>query len=129
MSMRTARFLVVLAGLVLPYAARVPQGMEWLRQYTNLGPGGWLLFGAFNAIAWGAMLAISLAYRRPVSLLAPCLFGFAYLAVAHNGLDLRADAQAGIALVFIPIYALVPIAVGGILGYLLDRGLRRGRPA
>jgi len=40
-------------------------------------------------------------------------------------LDLRADAQASLALVFLPIYALLSIAVGGVLGYLLDRFLRR----
>jgi hypothetical protein len=124
MTMRNARFIVVLVGVLLPYAARLPRGIEWLRQYTDASPGGWLFFAAFNAIAWGAMLAISLMYRRPVSLLAPSLLGFGFLAWAHATVDLKADAQAAIALVFIPIYALVPIAIGGAMGYVVDRRMR-----
>jgi hypothetical protein len=124
MTMRNARFIVVLVGVLLPYAARLPRGIEWLRQYTDTSLGGWLFFAAFNAIAWGAMLAISLMYRRPVSLLAPGLLGFGFLAWAHATVDLKADAQAAIALVFIPIYALVPIAIGGAMGYVVDRRMR-----
>lgn len=81
--------------------------------------------GAFNAVAWGALLGISFLYRRAISLLVPCAFGFGALAWAHATLDLRADAQSALALIFIPIYALLPIAVGGALGYVLDRRLRR----
>lgn len=125
MTMRNARLIVVLIGIVLPYAARLPRGTEWLEQYTDIGLGGWLLFAAFNAIAWGAILALSFMYRRPASLIAPCLLGFGYLAWAHSTLDLGADAQSAIALVFIPIYALVLIAVGGAVGYIVDRKLRR----
>lgn len=125
MRMRTARFLVILVGLALPYAARLPRGAQWLAQYTDTAIGGWLFLGAFNAIAWGALLGISFLYRRPISLLVPCAFGFGALAWAHATLDLRADAQSALALIFIPIYALLPIAVGGALGYVLDRRLRR----
>jgi len=125
MTMRNARFILVLVGVLLPYAARLPHGIEWLQQYTDESLGGWLFFAAFNAIAWGAILAISFMYRRPASLVAPCLLGFGFLTWAHTALDLRADAQAAIALIFIPIYALVPIAVGGAIGYIVDRRLRR----
>ncbi|PPT95601.1 hypothetical protein [Xanthomonas arboricola] len=125
MTMRSARFVIVLVGVLLPYAARLPRGAQWLAQYTDTAIGGWLFFGAFNAIAWGALLGISFLYRRPISLLVPCAFGFGALAWAHATLDLRADAQSALALIFIPIYALLPIAVGGALGYLLDRRLRR----
>ncbi|PKV11583.1 hypothetical protein [Xanthomonas prunicola] len=125
MTMRNSRFILVLVGVLLPYAARLPRGVEWLAQYTGTAIGGWLFFAAFNAIAWGALLGISFLYRRPVSLLIPCALGFGALAWAHATLDLRADAQSALALIFIPIYALLPIAVGGALGYLLDRRLRR----
>ncbi|WP_114996584.1 hypothetical protein [Xanthomonas campestris] len=124
MTMRSCRFMIVLVGVLLPYAARLPRGAEWLAQYTDTAIGGWLLLGAFNAIAWGALLGISFLYRRPISLLVPCALGFGALACAHATLDLRADAQSALALIFIPIYALLPIAVGGALGYLLDRRLR-----
>lgn len=125
MRMRNARLLLVLIGVVLPYAARLPGGIDWLRQYTDTGLAGWLFLGGFNAIAWGTLLAISLFYRRPVALLVPCLLGFGTLAWAHATLNLRADAQSSLGLIFIPIYALLPIAVGGVLGYVLDRRLRR----
>lgn len=83
------------------------------------------VFAALNAVAWGCILALSFKYERPASLLAPCILGFGYLAWAYGTLDLSANPNAAIALVIIPFYALVPIAVGGILGYIVDRMLRR----
>ncbi len=127
--MTRARWLVVATGVALPYLARLPGGLDWLRQYTDAGLGGALLLGGFNAIAWGAIVGISLAYRHARSLLAPALAGFGALAWAHATLDLRADAQAAIALVFLPIYALLPIAIGGAVGYAIDRRLRVGLAA
>jgi hypothetical protein len=128
-SMRNARIVVVVIGVLLPFVARLPGGLDWMGQYL-LGSVGLLLFvSGFNAIAWGAILACSLAYRRPASLVLPALFGFAFLAWGHYEVDLRADAQASLALVFLPIYALLPIAIGGVLGYLLDRHLRRAPAA
>jgi len=119
-----ARIAIVLLAILLPYLARLPGGMAWLAQYTNADVRGWLFLQAFNAIAWGSILAISLLYRRPVPLLVPALFGFSYLAWAHYSLDLAGDAQAAVGIVFIPIYALVPIFFGGVGGYLIDRRLR-----
>lgn len=125
MTMRKARLIIVVVGIVLPYLARVPRGSEWLGQYVDTGFGGWLFFSALNAIAWGFILALSFKYERPVSLLAPCILGFGFLAWAHGTLDLSANPNAAIALVIIPVYALVLIAVGGIFGYIVDRMLRR----
>lgn len=121
MTMFKARIIIVLVGLLLPYAARLPRGAAWLQQYTDHGLGAWLFLGVCNAIAWGAILATSLLYRRPASLLAPSLFGFGFLAWAHCSLDLTADAQAAVALIFIPIFALAPILFGAVIGYFLDR--------
>lgn len=125
MTMRKARFIIAVVGSVLPFFSRLPQGSEWLAQYTDTGFGGWMFLSVSNAIAWGCILAVSSKYERPVSLLVPCVLGFGFLAWAHGTLDLSADPQAAIALVIIPIYALVPIVVGGKLGYVLDRKLRR----
>ena len=121
MTMRKARLIVMLVGMLLPYAARLPHGIGWLAQYTDNGIGAWLFMGAFNAIPWGAIIAVSFLYKRPSSLWAPALLGFGFLAFAHYSLDLAADAQAAVALVFIPIYALVPIAIGAIVGYFMGR--------
>lgn len=125
MTMSKARFLIVVFGILVPYLARLPGGSAWLVQYTNGGLLSWLLIGAFNAIAWGCLVALSFKYARPVALLVPCIFGFSFLAWAHSTVDLSADAQAAIALVIIPVYALVPIGIGGALGYIVDRILRR----
>ena len=122
--MFNARLAVVLAGVLIPYLARLPGGVDWLSQYTHADLRGWVFLQAFNAIAWGSILAISFLYRNPVSVLAPSLLGFGYLAWAHYTLDLAADAQAAVGIVFIPIYALLPITVGGAVGYVLDRRLR-----
>jgi hypothetical protein len=119
--MYKARWLVVVTGVLLPYIARLPRGLDGLRQYTDAGAAGSLFLGAFNAIAWGAILLASRSCRRPSSLLWSVIPGFGFLAYAHYSLDLSADAQAGIALVFIPIYALVPIAAGAVIGYLVNR--------
>jgi hypothetical protein len=127
--MNKARLAVVVIGVLLPYAARLPRGAEWLQQYTDTGWGGFLLISGFNAIVWVIILLMSLLYRRPLSLLAPTLPAFAFLFWAHSGLNLAADAQSGIALIFIPIYALPIVIAAGLLGYLLDRILRRGHAA
>jgi len=127
--MLATRILIAVVGILFPYLARLPGGTAWMGQYTSGGVAGFLLLGAFNTIAWGSMLALSFLFYRPASLLFPCLAGFAFLGWAHYSLDLAADAQAAIALVFIPVFALVPIAIGGALGYPLDRYLvRRKRP-
>lgn len=124
MTMRKARVIVMLVGILLPYAARLPRGIGWLGQYTDTGIGGGLFLSAFNAIAWGAIIAASLLYKRASSVWAPALLGFGFLAFAHYSLDLAADAQAALGLVFIPIYALAPIAIGAIVGYFMDRSAR-----
>lgn len=124
MTMRKARVIVMLVGILLPYAARVPHGIGWLTQYTDNGIGAALFLSAFNAIAWGAIILVSLLYKRASSVWAPALLGFGFLAFAHYSLDLAADAQAALGLVFIPIYALVPIAIGAIIGYFMDRAGR-----
>lgn len=126
MTMNTARLIIVLLGVSLPYLARLPFGLDWLMPYINTGFLGWVFFGAFNAVAWGAILALSFKYKHSVSLIAPCLFGFGFLAWAHGTLDLSADAQAAIALIFIPVFSLAPIAVGGAIGYFVDSRHRAG---
>ena len=123
--MNTARIIVVVVGIFLPYLVRLPGGEAWVRPYTDVGVIGFLFFGAFNALVWGSILGLSFVYRRTISLLVPSLLGFGFLAWAHYSLDLAADAQAAIVLIFIPVFALPLVAVGGALGYWLDRRLRR----
>lgn len=126
--MRLTRWLLVVAGVVLPYVSRLPGGTEWLAQYAQGGVLQTLLAGVYiegcNALAWGSLLALSFAFQRWQWFLIPCAAGFGWLAWAHGTLDLTADAQAAIALAFIPIYALLPIAVAALPAWLLDRATR-----
>ena len=46
---------------------------------------------------------------------------FGFLARFHSSLDLSADAQAAIGLVFVPIAAIPFVCVGALAGYLVDR--------
>ena len=121
--MNATRIIIAITGILLPYLVRLPLGGAWVAQYTDVSLGGLLFFSAFNAIAWGSIILLSFILRRPGPLLIPCVFGFAFLGWAHHTLDLSADAQAAIALIFIPIFALLPIAIGGALGIVLDRVL------
>ena len=123
--MNSMRIAVAVVGILLPYLVRIPGGAAWVERSTDVGWRGFLLFGAFNAIAWGSIVGLSFLFRRPEPLLIPCVLGFGFLAWAHNEVDLNSDAQAGLALLVIPIVALAPILVGAVLGYVLDRRLRR----
>lgn len=124
--MLKARLAVIVIGILLPYLARLPGGTDWLAQYTDAGIAGALLLSLLNAIAWGSVLLISFFYRQPLSVLTAALPGFAFLAWAHYSLDLSADGQSALGIVLFPLYALLPILVGGVTGYLLDK---RSRPA
>lgn len=123
--MLTVRIAIIVCGILLPYLVRIPGGSSWLYQYTSGGISGFLFFGAFNAIAWGAILCFTFLYKNKWSAIAPMLFGFVTLGLIHGTYDLSSDAQGAIGLVFIPIYVLIPIAVGGIIGYFVDRHLRK----
>jgi len=123
--MNGARLLVVVTGVALPYMARWPgviiKGPEWFGQYLQGGMGGMILLGFFNALCWGGVLLGSLCYRHPRSVWFPLALGFALPAYGHATVDLSADAQAAVALVFIPIYSLPLVLLGWLLGLWYDR--------
>ncbi len=123
--MNKIRISIAIFGILLPYLARLPGGFLWVEQYMDTGLDGYLFFGAFNAIAWGSIIVISLLYRHPMPLLLPCVPGFGFLAWAHYGVDLTSDAQASFELLIIPFIALFPILLGGAAGYIWDRQLRK----
>jgi hypothetical protein len=120
MTMRSARVAVVIVGILVPYAVRLLPGGGGVGPYVQQGLSAILFLGAFNVIAWGSIVACSILYRHPAALLGPALLGFGYVGWGHYTLDLSAGAQAGVAVVFIPVYALPYIAVGAVLGYLFD---------
>ena len=127
--MKTARILIVVVGILLPYLARIPgtftRGADWFTSYLGDGIGAVIFFGAFNAICWGSILGASFSYRHSSSIWFPAVFGFAFPAVAHAFMDLSSSSTAAVALVFIPIYSLPLILVGWLAGLWYDRRLSR----
>ena len=118
---------IILFGILSPYLARIPgmfiYGEHWLTSYFGSGLGALLFFGAFNAIVWGSILIAIQNYQHARSVWWPAVMGFALPLVAHAYIDLAADAQAAIALVIVPFYALPGIFIGGWIGRWYDRRL------
>ncbi len=109
------RLAIAVGGLFLPYVARIPgtlvHGMSWVRSYTSAGLGGFALIQSFNIVAWGTLFGLSFLARSPRAILLPTVAGLGFVGVAHAGVDLAADPQNPIALLFIPLYALPIILV------------------
>lgn len=127
--MKTARILVIVIGVLLPYLSRIPgtfiKGAAWFTSYLGSGIGAIIFFGVFNAICWGSILGASFSYRHPSSVCFPAILGFAALAAMHAFLDLASSSTAAIALVFIPIYSLPLVLIGWLIGLWFDRRLSR----
>jgi hypothetical protein len=128
--MSLARVRIVLIGVLLPYAARLPgvliHGPDWFMSYVRVGLGGIAFMQSFNAISWGSLVLLSYLLRRPQALVAPSLLGLGFVAFAHSGVDLGRDAQSAVAMVFIPIYSLPIVGVTFVLSFLAcERGARR----
>lgn len=122
-----ARMIVIVIGILLPYADG-----EMIAAMRHGTPGEWvksiLFFGGFNAIAWGSVLLVSGVYRHAASVWFPAIFCFIPLGLMYALHGLFSDAQAAIGLVFIPIYALPCVLVGGLCGFICDRLIERRRP-
>jgi hypothetical protein len=123
--MRRARIAVVVFGVLLPFAARIPgvawKGTDWLTSYFGTGLAAILLISAFNGICWGSILLCTFTYRNARAVWFPAVLGFGLPAIAHGCLDLSSDAQAAVALVFIPVFSL-PLVLGGwLVGLWFDR--------
>lgn len=115
-------FGALLACVMLPWIARLPKGWDWVAQYIpdqeHLGS-GLLLFGAFSLLP-GIVAACMALLSKPLfylPVLTATLFALGFLGYAHYHLDLAADAQAAIALLFIPMYASALALLGGLIGW------------
>jgi hypothetical protein len=140
--MTRGRWLIIGVGVLLPYLARLPgsfvRGPSWIGQYFPAGDDfglitirgvmyfglttimGLVYVGAFNAVAWGAILGTTFTFNDQRLAWLPALVGFSYLADAHARLDVAADPQNPIALIFIPLFALKYIFAAWLLGLALD---------
>lgn len=127
-AMSSARIVVAVVGIALPYVARLPgvfvRGPEWLTSYAGSGPGA-VLFFALTAINWGAVVLGTLAYRAIPAVVVAALVGFAWPAYQHATLDLASDAQAAAGLVAIPVNSLPLVGLGWVLGFWVDDWVHR----
>lgn len=121
---------ILALGILIPYLARVPGALagrpDWLWQYLSGGLGGFLLIEAANALVVGAAWLSLVVFRGRLLAGLPIAAGYSVLFVLHAGLDLSADAQAAIALLFIPVYSLPAFLVGAVIA-AGGLALRRGR--
>lgn len=133
MTFKQIRWVIVVLGIAMPYLARLPgiatHGSSWLTSYFGNGLLAFLFFGAFNAICWGTALLATMGLRNPRSAWFPVIAALGSSAWMHSTIDLAADAQAAIALVFIPFLTLPFTATGWIIGYYYDRHLMPTPPS
>lgn len=120
------RIGVLLVGVALPFLARVPlalltRGWQWLTDYTALPLEGILFLSLMNLVDWAPVVATCWILRAPTAIVTTAIVGYALPAVLHALIDLRSDAQAAIALMFLPFGALPGVLVGCVLGRMVDR--------
>lgn len=132
---RTTLRWVLGVGVFLPLLARIPgtlwHGGEWFVSYFPLyfpflmdfpmSLGAVIFFGAFNALP--LLILYSIGVRTKYSVMAfwfAVAFAYGFMFIMHANLDLGADAQAALGLVFIPIYAIPVILVGWMIGCVVE---------
>ena len=121
---RRLLLFVVVVGLLTPFIARLPsvpfRGWGWLTDYFP-GLSGLCFISAFNLIPSCAWYAVGkFTKRAPLAFWFSVAGGVSFLLWAHGCVDLRSSSTAGIALMFIPIYALGAIISGLVLGLIFD---------
>ena len=62
--MNKARLGVVVGAIIMPYAVRIFGGWNWMDQYWGAGWQGFMFLQAFHAVAWVAVLLMSLLYKE-----------------------------------------------------------------
>ncbi|HNW92578.1 MAG TPA: hypothetical protein PKM88_06695, partial [bacterium] len=103
-------------------------GWPWIDQYLSCALDGWLFFEACNLVAVAAAVVCVLLFGGRRAFWLPVGLGYGALFAMHASIDLAADAQAAVALVFIPVFA-VPMFAAGVAAvwlYGLFRRLRTG---
>ena len=121
---RRTRWALVLTGVLLPYVAQLGNGAGW-QVYVDSGWQGNAFLLALGAVLWLPLLGLTWLYRFPASIWWPAVLGLGFAFWAHVSVDLSADAQAGLAVVMIPLLSLVPLAIGAVMGWGMDLRARR----
>ncbi|AMV22483.1 hypothetical protein [Planctomyces sp. SH-PL14] len=124
--MNRARAFIATIGILLPFCVRLLCGGGPLRQYIdNGGITGVLFVTAVNIPFWFGLLALTSIYRKPISLLLPCVLVFGFLGLVHFVMSHDESRELAMGFIFLPLLALPLLLVGGLLGYAVD--LKAGR--
>ncbi|HEY4663397.1 MAG TPA: hypothetical protein VIG85_00310 [Comamonas sp.] len=116
---RMVRLAIVGLGVFLPYLAGDAAG------YWHYGLTANLFLFALGAVLWLPLLALTWLYRFPHAMWPSCILGLGFALWSHVSVDRVSDVQNGLAVVWIPLMALVPAAVGALMGWGLDIRARR----
>jgi hypothetical protein len=129
--MKRTKIIIAVSGILLPYLARVPgaliKGPVWITTFLNQGIGGFVFFGALNAVFWGSILLAVSTYHHPRSAWFPVILGFLPPAIGYATVDLTSSSRAALNLVFLPLYALPLVLVGWLAGLRFDVKRREHR--
>jgi hypothetical protein len=115
-----ARAGIVIAGVLLPYLARIPgtfvHGSQWLEMHLFGGLGSFMLIQLPNALCWGTLFALSFTLRKVSTLILPSVAYFGLLAYLHAG-DL--SGFKGFALLYLPIVGIPVVLVTFFVSVIL----------
>ena len=114
--------ITALMCLLLPYISRLPYGLDWVAQYQPNGgyfSAGMIFFLAFAILPSIFTFLSALVSKAPCYLpvLLSSFTAFGILAICHHANDLAADAQSGLTLIFIPMFAAGGAIFSGIIGF------------
>lgn len=123
--MNRARAIIATIGILLPFCVRLLRGSGPLRRFIDDGISSLLFVVAVNIPFWFGLLALTSLYRRPGSLLLPCVLVFGFLGWVHWELSRDANRELAAGLIFLPVLAVPLLLVGGLLGYAVDLKARR----
>ena len=125
----TGAALLLVWVLALPYLCRLYKGLDWMLQYLPDGLGGFVFFGAFNAVAVVPLLpAWFLRKRLPATWYLTFAAVTGLICLLHHDYDLASDAQAAFALVIFPFIVLMPglalLGVSAAIEWLVRKNMR-----
>ncbi len=129
--MRTARYAVIVSGIVLPtLVGLISMGLGGMDGTGSMGTMlSLVLIGTVaNSVCWGGVLLATLAYRNPKSVFFPAVAGIVPLAVVYAGLGGESDPLLVIGLIIVPFYTLPLILLGALGGLWFDRRSNREAP-
>ena len=114
-------FGAALSCVAAPYLCRIPRGWDWVSQYPPneyVSFWGFLFFLGLSAIPAVVVFGFGLTSKPPqyTPLAVSISFALISLVYWHRNNDMTADAQAGLSLLFIPVYSAGAAIIGGVVG-------------